>query len=82
MNSHPTKLATCFLIFALMVCGVVADDSVPGNEVLIDATFNNIPDGTLEAFRLISNNIGNPAWNNATGQASMSVNAASNGSKL
>ena len=79
MNFMPAKFATCFCVFALLTGVALADDSVPSNEVLIDATFNGVADGTLEEFSLISNNIGGPAWNNATGQASMSVNATSNG---
>lgn len=79
MNSFITQLMTCCLFFALLAGAAAADDSVAGNEVLIDATFNNVDDGTLEQFSLLSNGIGNPAWDNATGQASMSVNAGSNG---
>ncbi|MEP4077160.1 sulfatase-like hydrolase/transferase [Haloferula sp.] len=51
----------------------------PAGEVIIDASFNNVADGTLEDFNLISNLIGNPAWDNATGVASMSIDEASSG---
>ena len=58
---------------------VQADDSNPENEVIINATFNNVADGLLEQFSLHTNGIGNPAWNNATGQASMATNQNSVG---
>ena len=63
----------------LSPCLIQADDTIAGSEVLIDATFNNVADGTLEEFSLHTNGIGNPAWNNATGQASMSTNQNSVG---
>ena len=51
----------------------------PASEVIINATFNNTADGVLENFSLISNSIGTPSWDNATGQASMSIDEASSG---
>ena len=57
----------------------VAASITPASEVIIDASFNNTADGTLENFSLLSNSIGNPAWNNATGEATMSIDDASSG---
>ena len=81
MNSLLSSV--CFLSSVLTVflspCLLQADDTAAGSQVIIDATFNNVADGTLEEFSLHTNGIGNPAWNNATGQASMSTNQTSVG---
>ncbi|MBK1854962.1 sulfatase-like hydrolase/transferase [Verrucomicrobiaceae bacterium 5K15] len=46
---------------------------------LIDASFNNINDGLQENFSSLNNGVGNPTWNNANGEASMTVDEASSG---
>ncbi|MGJ8725768.1 MAG: sulfatase-like hydrolase/transferase [Roseibacillus sp.] len=67
------------LFLALAPSSLFADSITPASEVIIDASFNNTADGLLEDFSVISNSIGNPAWDNATGQATMSVDEASSG---
>jgi len=74
------KPQTYFLAILLGISIPVSANPITQADVtLINASFNGVNDGTLEEFSLISNNIGNPAWNNTTGQASMSINAGSNG---
>lgn len=46
---------------------------------LIDASFNGINDGLLESFSSLDNAVGSPTWNNATGEAAMSVDESSSG---
>ena len=72
----------CFLSSVLAVylsTSLIQADDTTAENVIINATFNNVADGTLEEFSLHTNGIGNPAWNNATGQASMSTNQNSVG---
>ncbi|MGJ8645080.1 MAG: sulfatase family protein [Luteolibacter sp.] len=79
-NLLPTRhfLAFFFLLgggFGSLFGGTI----VPADEVIIDATFNGLDDGVLENFLLLSNSIGNPAWDNETGEATMSADEPSNG---
>ena len=76
--SSVCRLSSVLAVF-LLPCLIQADDTTPESEVLINATFNNVDDGTLEAFSLHTNGIGAPAWNNVTGQASMSTDEGSVG---
>ena len=78
-STRKGQLLLLSITFTANIPLLSAANIVPAEEVIIDATFNNIADGILEDFDLISNPIGNPMWDNATGQASMSTDANSNG---
>lgn len=67
------------LLFGLSLPETSSASITPASEAIIDATFNNTADGLLESFSVISNSIGGPSWNNATGEASMSTDEASSG---
>ena len=75
----PTRIATSVLVLGGALINTSTAEITPAEDVIIDTSFNNTADGILENFDLISNSIGNPAWDNATGQASMSLDAASSG---
>ncbi len=75
----PITLVTSLSLLGASLLVTSAAFINPASEVIINATFNNTVDGLREDFNLISNSIGNPSWNNATGQAAMSIDEASNG---
>ena len=80
MKPHLFRRVACLLTLFFSPCLLYADDTQSANSVLlIDATFNNVADGTLEEFSLVTNGFGSPQWDNATGQASMSADDNSNG---
>lgn len=72
-------LSAALFLFGPSLQRVSASSITPASETIIDATFNDTTDGQLEDFSVISNSIGDPSWNNATGQASMSTDQASSG---
>lgn len=74
-----TRVPSLFPLLAFTPSLLWGDGITPASEAIIDATFNNAADGLLENFSLVSNSIGNPAWDNANGRASMSVDEASSG---
>lgn len=76
---HTKGLAIPLILLSASLIEYTAAAITPANEAIINATFNNTADGLLEDFNLISNSIGAPAWDNTTGQASMSIDEASNG---
>ena len=54
-------------------------DFSDGLSNLVAATFNGIDDGLNESFQSLDNGVGNPSWDNATGEASMSAEDPSSG---
>lgn len=79
-SSHlPKGLASLLILLGSILPETSAASITPASEPIINATFNNTADGLLENFSLISNSLGSPAWDNATGQASMSTDDASSG---
>ncbi|CAA6690038.1 MULTISPECIES: arylsulfatase [unclassified Lentimonas] len=65
----------CFVTVVFVAWAAVASSQT----TLIDATFNDTDDGLLESFSSLDNGFGNPLWNQATGEASMSVDDPSIG---
>ena len=79
-SSHlPKGLASLLILLGSILSETSTASITPASEAIINATFNNTADGLLENFSLISNSLGSPAWDNATGQASMSTDDASSG---
>ncbi|MDP0491877.1 MAG: arylsulfatase [Verrucomicrobiota bacterium JB023] len=67
------------LAFAAMPQAVEATPLPPAEVPLITATFNGTDDGLAETFTLLTNGAGSPAWDNETGEATMSANESSSG---